>query len=322
VLKWGVLSTARINRKFLAGLRKTDEAEVVAVASRDETAAHAYARQHDIPRGYGGYDALLHDPDVEAVYISLPNALHVEWSTRALEAGKHVLCEKPISRRAAEVRELFDLAQARGLLLMEGFMFRHHPQTERLLALVREGAIGRLRMIVSSFSFHAPDPSNIRLQRGLDGGALMDVGCYCVSATRLLGGEPLRVQAEQSLGADGVDVTFAGTLRLREEVLAHFDAGLALAPRHGLEVVGEEGTLVLADPWHCTRPGIELRLADGTQRIEIELANPYALEAENFSRVIRGDAEPQLGRDDAVGQARAIEALYQAADQGRAVELS
>lgn len=322
MLKWGILSTARINRKFLAGLRQTDEAEVVAVASRDEAAAQAYARQHDIPRGYGGYDALLQDPDVEAVYISLPNALHVEWSTRALEAGKHVLCEKPISRRAAEVQELFDLAQARGLLLMEGFMFRHHPQTERLLASVREGAIGRLRMIVSSFSFHASDPSNIRLQRGLDGGALMDVGCYCVSATRLLGGEPLRAQAEQSLGADGVDVTFAATLRLREEVLAHFDAGLALAPRHGLEVVGEAGTLVVEDPWHCTHPGIELRLPDGTRRIEIESANPYALEAENFSRVIRGEADPRLGRDDAVGQARAIEALYQAADHGRAVEVS
>jgi predicted dehydrogenase len=255
------------------------------------------------------------------VYISLPNSLHVEWTVRALEAGKHVLCEKPLGRRTDEVQRAFDVAEREGRLLMEAFMYRHNPQTRRLVQLVDDGAVGRLRMIRAAFSFAVDNPANVRLSAELDGGALMDVGCYCVSGTRLLAGEPERVTAEQAIGGDGVDVAFVATMRLRDDVLAHFDAGLALADRDELEVVGEEGALFLDDPWHCRTPVIELRRDGEVQRIELERVDSYRLEAENFSAAIRGEDRPLLGRADALGQARAIEALYEAADTGHAVSL-
>jgi predicted dehydrogenase len=307
------MSTARINRLFLAGARAASGVEVVAVASRDQAGADQYAREHGIALAHGSYEGLLADPAVEVVYISLPNSLHLEWTRRALEAGKHVLCEKPLGRRAADVSAAFDVAQREGRLLMEAFMYRHNPQTHRLVELVADGAIGRPRMVRGAFSFLATDPANVRLRRELDGGALMDVGCYCVSAARLLAGEPERVSAEQVLGGDGVDVVFAGTMRMQNDVVAHFDSGLALATRDALEVVGELGSLFLDDPWHCREPVIELHRGDGVQRIEFEPQDSYALEAENMSAAIRGEAAPLLGRADAVGQARAIEALYEAA---------
>jgi D-xylose 1-dehydrogenase (NADP+, D-xylono-1,5-lactone-forming) len=315
------MSTARINRQFLTGARTAADVQITAVASRDLARAESYAHDWGIERAYGDYDALLADPDVEVVYISLPNSLHVEWTIRALEAGKHVLCEKPLSRRAAEARRAFDIAEREDRLLMEAFMYRHNPQTRRLTELVAAGAVGRVRLVRAAFSFHTSDSANVRLSAGLDGGALMDVGCYCVSAARLIGGEPLRVTAEQATGGedDGVDVAFAGTMRFPDDVLGHFDAGLALADRGELEVVGEEGALFLGDPWHCRSPAIELRRADGAERIAIEAVDSYRLEAENLSAAIRGQATPLLGREDAVGQARTIEALYQAAEQGQAV---
>jgi D-xylose 1-dehydrogenase (NADP+, D-xylono-1,5-lactone-forming) len=322
-VKWGILSTAHINRMFVAGARQAEDVELVAVASRNPERAEAYARENQIPRAHGSYEELLTDPDVEAVYISLPNSMHIEWSVRALEAGKHVLCEKPLSRRPHEVERVFDVADSNERLLMEAFMYRHHPQTRRLTELVEQGAVGKVRMIRAAFGFVAHDPANVRLSVTLDGGALMDVGCYCVSAARLIAGEPERVSAEQTLGGDRVDVTFAALMRHRDDVLTHFDAGLVLASRNLLEVVGDQGSLHLTDPWHCREPGIELTREDGaTERIEIERADSYRLEAENLSKAIRGQAEPLLGRADALGQARTIEALYRAADDKTAVTLS
>ncbi len=264
---------------------------------------------------------MLADPEIEAVYISLPNALHIEWTVRALQAGKHVLCEKPLSRHAAKVEDAFEVAARERRWLMEAFMYRHHPQTRRLQELVAGGAIGRLRMIVATFSFNILASDNVRLAKALDGGALMDVGCYCVNATRMLAGEPETVSAEQVLGGDGVDVAFAGTMRFHHDVLAHFDAGMALAPRDQLEVVGEDGVLFLDDPWHCRTPLIELRNDRGVERIEIEPADSYRLEAEDLSRAIRDGSPPLLGSKDAVAQAVAIEALYGAADGGATVTL-
>jgi predicted dehydrogenase len=319
-VKWGIISTARINRQFLAGAREASGVEIVAVASRDRAAAQRYASEQGIPRAHGDYDALLADPEVDVVYIPLPNGLHPEWTERALRAGKHVLCEKPLSRRAQDVERAFDLAEREGRLLMEGFMYRHHPQTSRLTELIASGAVGRPRMIRAAFSFLA-DSADVRLTPELDGGALMDVGCYCVNAARLIGGEPLRVSAEQAIGGEGVDVTFAATLRFPDDLIAHFDAGLALAARGELEVIGEDGALFLADPWHCRTPLIELRRDGKVERIEVETRDSYRLEAENLSAAIRGEAPARLGRDDAVGQARAIEALYRAADSGRTVTL-
>ena len=318
MIRWGLLSTARINRLVLEGAAETGEVDVVAVASRDAQRAESYAREHGIPRAYGSYQALLEDLDVEAVYISLPNALHVEWTLRALEAGKHVLCEKPFSRRPEAVERAFELADSKGLVLSEGFMWRHHPQTKALAALTAEGAVGRLRLVRASFGFqlasvHGPDDT--RFSPELDGGSLMDVGSYCVNAIRLLAGEPERVQGEQALGESGVDVVFAGTLRCAGNVLAQFDCGFVVPDRAALEVVGEDGSLVVGDPWHVRAPGIELR-REGAPRVEpitIEPTNSYRLELEDVCAAIRGAAAPLLGRDDALGQARAIDALYRSA---------
>jgi predicted dehydrogenase len=320
-MNWGILSTAKINEKFLAGVRLSREVEVIAVASREQARVDECARTHGIERAYGGYDALLADPEIEAVYISLPNSMHVEWSIRALEAGKHVLCEKPLGRRVAEVEKAFDVADANGRLLMEAFMYRHNPQTARVQALVRDGAIGRLRLIRGTFSFFTDDVANVRMTTTLDGGALMDVGCYCVSGARLLAGEPTEVTAQQVTGGDGVDIVFTGTMRFADDVVGHFDAGLVLANRDELEVVGEHGSLFLDDPWHCLDPVIELRREDGVEMIEVNAENSYRLEAENLAAAIRGQAQPLLGRDDALGQARTIEALYEAAATGRAVTI-
>ena len=187
----------------------------MAVGSRDITRAQAYADEHGIERVHGSYEDLLADPEVDAVYIPLPNSLHVPWSVRALEAGKHVLCEKPLSRDPARVEEAFDAAERAGRVLMEAFMWRFHPQTEELVRLVRDGAVGEVRLVRTAFGFGGiSGTENVRLQTALEGGALMDVGCYCVSALRLLCGEPLRVSGEQVLGGDGgIDIRFAGTLR-------------------------------------------------------------------------------------------------------------
>jgi xylose dehydrogenase (NAD/NADP) len=318
-VRWGILSTARINGKFLAGVSRSDLTHVVAVASRNPGRAREYAAEHGIERAYGTYDELLADPELEAVYISLPNSLHLQWTARALQAGKHVLCEKPLGRRAADVEATFDLAEREGRLLMEAFMYRHHPQIVRAVELVDSGTIGTLRLIRGAFSFTIDGKTNVRLEAELDGGALMDVGCYCVNAARLLAGEPELVTGQQILSADGVDVAFAATMRFAAGVLAHFDAGLLLARRDELEIVGERASLFLDDPWHGLAPAIEIRRGDETQRVEVEPANSYQLEADNFSLAIRGGAEQLLGRRDAIGQARTIEALYAAAEDGRAV---
>ena len=314
--QWGLLSTARINDAFLAGVAQSRESAVLAVAGRDRDRVRRYAAERGIERAYDSYEALLADPDVDAVYISLPNSLHLEWARRALQAGKHVLCEKPLSRRAADVRAAFDDAERHDRLLMEAFMWRHHPQTARLLDLISSGAIGRLRVIQASFSFHYADPGDVRLSAGLEGGALMDVGCYCVSAVRLLAGEPELVSGTQVVGGDGVDVVFSGWLRFPGDVTAHFDSGLILDDRHCLEVVGEAGSLYVADPWHARTPGIELRRGRSTELIEVAPANSYGLEADNLAAAIRGDGSPLLGRDDAEGQAQVLEALYASADSG------
>ncbi|HWE08313.1 MAG TPA: Gfo/Idh/MocA family oxidoreductase [Solirubrobacteraceae bacterium] len=315
-MHWGILSTAGINEKFLAGIAGSSICDVLAVASRERTRADAYASEHGIARAYGSYEELLADPEIEAVYVPLPNALHLEWTTRALEAGKHVLCEKPLSRRTADVEAAFDLAEAEGRLLMEGFMYRHHPQTVRLAELVGAGAIGRLRLVRGSFSFPLADPDDVRMSRELDGGALMDVGCYCVNAARMLAGEAEQAGALATIGGDGVDIVFQGSMRCAHGVLAHFDVGFVLSARHDLEVVGEDAALYVRDPWHCRSPGIELRRGRTVESIDIPPANPYTLQADNFAAAIRGEAPPLLGRSDAVGQARTIEALYAAADAG------
>ena len=320
-VRWGFLSTARINRRLLAAAEKTDAAEVVAVASRDSDRAEAYAVEHGISRSHGSYEALLEDSEVDAVYISLPNSLHVEWSVRALAAGKHVLCEKPLTRSPEEAEYAFEAADRAGRILMEAFMWRHSPQTAKLAQLVEGGVIGELQLVRATFSFPLEGRRNIRLDPDLGGGALMDVGAYCVSAARLLAGEPERVYGEQVIGDSGVDVLFTGVLRFPRGVLAEIDAGIYLPRRDGLEAVGTEGSLVISDPWLAQRLVLHLRRGESREEIALPPADPYRLELENMCAAIGGEAKPLLGREDAVGQARALDALYKSADEGRPVEL-
>ena len=320
-VKWGILSTADINRKVIPGAHASDKVELVAVGSRDQARAEAYARDWGIPRAYGSYAALLADPEIEAIYISLPNTMHAEWSINALDAGKHVLCEKPFTRHPAEVDAAFDAAERNGRLLSEAFMYRHNPQTAKLAELVRGGAIGELRLVRSAFSYALYDESNIRLRTDVEGGALMDVGCYNVSGSRLLGGEPERVWGEAWFGPSGTDWVFAGTLRFPGDVLAIFDCGTALTSRDELEAIGSEGSLFLDDPWHCVHPVLEVRTEGSVERIELEPVDSYRLELENLSDAIRGEAELLLGREDAFGQATALEALHRSATTGAAAFL-
>ena len=294
------------------------------MASRDAARAEAYAAEHGLGRAHGSYEALLADPDVDAVYIPLPNSLHVPWSVRALDAGKHVLCEKPLSRRVADVSDAFDAAESAGRLLMEGFMWRYHPATELVMRLIGEGAIGRLRVVRAAFGFTLdPAADNVRWSGELEGGALMDVGCYCVSALRLLAGEPTRVSAERIDGGDGVDARMAGVLRFGDGVLGTFDCAFDVPYRAGIEVVGETGTIVSLDPWHGGSPEVRvLRPEVDPEDVSVEAANPYGRELEDFARAIRTGSPPRLDRDDAMGQARVIEALYAAAGSGHAVEVT
>jgi predicted dehydrogenase len=309
------MSTARINAAVIPGLKDSPESELVAVASRTDERAAEYAREWDIPHAHGSYEALLADPDVDAVYISLPNGPHVEWSIRALEAGKHVLCEKPLTRHPADVERAFDAADRAERLLMEAFMWRHHPQTHRLAELAHGGAIGELRLVRATFSSPI-GAEDVRFDPALAGGALMDVGCYCVSGSRLLAGEPLEVSARQVLSPSGIDVRLAGTLVFPGDVLAQIDCAFDLPLRQGLEVLGSEGTIHVPTPWGIDEPGMFLDRGGKGKRVDVEPADRYRLQSDNFSRAIRGLEPPLLGREDALGQARTIDGLYRSAERG------
>src|SRR3954454_17855263 len=303
-VKWGIISTADINRKLIPGAHASQKVELVGVASRDKERAEAYAREWQIERAYGSYDEVLADPEIEAVYKPLPKTMHAEGSIKGLDAGKHVLCEKPFSRHADEVEASFDAAERNERLLSEAFMYRHNPQTARVRELVDGGTIGELRLVRSAFSYGLYDADNIRLRTDVEGGALMDVGCYCVSGSRLLGGGPESVYGSAWFGETGTDWVFTATMRFPGDILAIFDCGTAMVERDELEAIGSEGSLFLDDPWHCIDPVIELRTGERTERIDVERQDSYRLELENVSDAIRGRAELLLGRADAVAQAR------------------
>jgi xylose dehydrogenase (NAD/NADP) len=314
-IRWGILGTGGITRKLLAGARLSAAVEVVAVGSRTAERAADFGREHGIQRTHASYERLLADPLVEAIYISLPNALHHQWTLRALEAGKHVLCEKPYSRRPADVIEAFDAADRAGLVLSEAFMWRHHPQARRMVDLLPE--LGELQVIRSTFSFAMDTDVDVRLQPDLDGGALMDVGCYCVNGSRLLAGaEPELVYGVSTIGPSGVDVWFTGILQFSSGLAAEFTSGFR-ADHRGLEAIGSSGSALLTDPWQSD-PAVLVR--DGTS-VTFDGADPYQLELEDLSAAIREHRPPLLGRSDALGQARTIDALYRSAASGIPVRL-
>ena len=316
-VRWGILGTGGITRALLKGASRTDAVEIVAVGSRTAERADAYAAEHGIGRTHASYEALLADPDVEAVYISLPNSLHHPWTMRALEAGKHVLCEKPYSRRPADVASAFEAAERARLVLCEAFMWRHHPQARTIVGLLPE--LGELQTVRATFSFVLDRPDDIRLRPDLDGGSLMDVGTYCVSGARLLTGEePDVVFGTQVVGPSGVDVRFNGLLHFPGGAVAEFMSGFE-ADHRGLEAIGSDGSVRLTNPWLPDDPD-PILIRDGAET-PIEFFDPYQLELEDVSAAIREGRRPLLGRADALGQARAIEALYRSADSGLPVRL-
>jgi xylose dehydrogenase (NAD/NADP) len=312
---WGILGAGRIAAVLMRDMDRATNAKVVAVGARDADRAAQFAARFGIERSFGSYEALLADPEVDAVYISVPNSLHHPLTLQSLAAGKHVLCEKPYSRRPEEVVAAFDAADGAGLHLMEALMWRHLPQTRRLLELLP--AVGEIQSIRASFSFVMTAEADARLEVGFDGGSLMDVGCYCVSGSRLIAGmEPSRVFGVQTLTPTGVDRSISGLLEFPSGLAAEIVCGFASNHR-SLEVFGSRGNIVLADPWRAAPPRITL----DDRVVEVADEDPYRLEVQNLSAAILGDAKPLFGRADALGQARTIDALYRSAASGRAVEL-
>jgi predicted dehydrogenase len=308
-IRWGILGAARINDWVVSGCRDSSELEFVAVASRDAGRARAHADALGIPQAFGSYEQLLAAEDVDAIYIPLPNALHTEWSMRALAAGKHVLCEKPFSADPQAVAECFALAQRNGLVLAEAFMYRFHPQTRIVRELVRDGRIGDIAYIHSEHSFSLDEnPSEFRLSADMDGGALMDVGCYCVHTARLLLGEPDHLTATAWRFGGETDMRFAGTLEFPGGAVATFHCAMDLPPRAQLEIFGTRGSIALGDPWHCQSSSIRVRDGDGREeQVPVPAIDRYRAQFEAVSRAIESPAE--LEPDDAAAQAAVLRRL-------------
>jgi xylose dehydrogenase (NAD/NADP) len=311
-IRLGILGSGLILNRFLPGAERSSAIDVVAIASRDLERARSVATSRGIIRAFGSYDALLADPDVDAVYIPLPNSMHHEWTMRSLAAGKHVICEKPYSTRAADVDEAYDAADAAGLALTEGFMWRHSPHALRFVEELPR--IGELRTIRTTFSFALESDNDIRLSRELAGGSLMDVGTYCVNASRLIAGrEPLAAVGVAWPAASGVDERFSGILDFGDGVVATLTSGFR-SEHSGMEAIGSEGSLWLDDSFQGR--ATKLIGPDGFVA-DIPLVNPYELELDDFAAAIRGEHPVRLGRADMLGQARTLAALYESAATGR-----
>lgn len=321
-VRWGVLSTAKIGRvHVIPAMRSGKFCEVTAIASRNLEKAQATARDLGIAKAYGSYEELLTDPNVDAVYNPLPNQLHVSWSIKALEAGKHVLCEKPIGMTTAEGQELLDAAPKHPKLkIMEAFMYRHHPQWQRAKQLVAEGGIGELRTIQSFFSYHNIDPDNIRNIPETGGGGLMDIGCYCISLSRFIfDAEPLRV-----CGIVEYDQRFK-TDRLASGMLdfgrgtATFTCATQLSPHQRVNIFGTEGRVEIEIPFNAPddRP-CKMWHQHGTEIEEIVLdtCNQYAIQGELFSQAVLNDTDVPIPLEDAVANMQTIEAVIRSAESG------
>ncbi|MDQ3702357.1 MAG: Gfo/Idh/MocA family oxidoreductase [Chloroflexota bacterium] len=325
-----MVSTARIGRqRFIPGVRAGTQGEVVAIASREPGRAQAVASELGIPRAHGSYEALLDDPGVDAVYLGLPNGLHPEWTVRAAAAGKHVLCEKPVARRVADAVRMVDAARQAGVILMEAFMYRLHPQHARVRELLQEGVIGPPVFVRATFCFSMDAArraaGDVRLQAGLDGGALMDVGCYAVNAARyLFDAEPVEVTAQQRLDpAFGVDTAFAGVLRFAGDRLALIDGSFDAAGTQRYEIAGPSGLIQAQRAFLPGEGATTIDIVSGSQRCSEDVPgqDQYGLEADHFARSVRsGRLLPPA--EDGLAQAATMEALYRSADTGQAVRLT
>jgi predicted dehydrogenase len=323
VLRWGLLGTAPINRVVIPPLRASAGNRLLAVASRDLARAEAYAKEWGIERAHGSYEALLADPEIDAVYIPLPNHLHAEWTIRAARAGKHVLCEKPLALTVAEVEAMEAAAREAGIVLAEAFMYRHHPQTLRAKELLDGGAIGAVRFLRGTFSFPLARENDVRLRPEWGGGCLWDVGCYPLSFTRfLLGAEPVEVFGSQVLGPSGIDETFAGQLVFPNGVLAHIDAGFRSPVRAELEIAGTEGTIRVRHPWKPD-PGQPILLTrdETTETVSVGEVDRYLLEIEDLAECVLTGRAPRVPIAESRGNVATIVALLESARSGRPVKL-
>jgi len=314
-LRWGIMSTANIARATIRAIGHSRNGVVSAIASRDKAKAEAWAQSFGIPLALGSYQELLECGRIDAVYIPLPNTLHAQWSIAALEAGLPVLCEKPLAIDADQAGRMLKVAQQRKLLLAEGFMYRFHPLYDKLFELLRSGAIGKPVSISSRFTFMDDDPNAIVRSAELGGGALLDVGCYCVNLSRWVAGcEPERVFAIERRGK--VDEVMLGLMQFHSGLLAQFETGIAATERHGAEIVGEEGTLVLERPWHPGEQAARLlirRWDKPDQIVNVAGADAYQLQVEHFADVCLEHSEPRWDPWDAVANMKTIDALFAAA---------
>lgn len=320
-LKWGVLSTANIGRAAVnPAIQASSNGELVAVASRDGERACTFAEAHGIPRAHGSYDALLEDAEIDAVYVPLPNGLHREWVIRLAEAGKHVLCEKPLALNEAECIEMEEAARANGVRLMEAFMYRFHPRIGRVRERIAAGDIGALRMIRSSFTFKLTRADNIRWDPALGGGALMDVGCYCVNVSRTIAGaEPLEAQAFAKWSDRGVDSELVGTLRFPGDVVAHFDCALTMERNEVFEAAGTDGVISVPSaflPGTDDAPIHIDRGRDGRSTDVVPGDDEYRLMVEHFAEAVLNDRPFRYPAAEAAANMRVIEALYRSARNG------
>ena len=325
-LRWGVLSTATIARtKVIPGLRRSERGEVVAIASRDAGLAERVASQLDIPTAHGSYDALLADQSVDAVYIPLPNHLHAEWTIAAVRAGKHVLCEKPLAVTSADAERMAAAAEEAGVLLMEAFMYRHHPSWVAARRLLAEGRIGRLVSVQSWFSYFNEDPANIRNILESGGGALLDIGCYCVNLSRMLfDAEPVRVRAAiRRDPLNGTDVVTAVILEFADGI-ADFTCSTRAEDDQRVDIYGTTGRISIEIPFNIPpdRPtrifvtaGGDPPVAPNTETLVFEAADPYAVEADRFAEAVLDGRPVPCPPADAIANLRVMEAIFKAAEE-------
>ena len=324
-IRWGILSTANIAAKrVIPAIKKSSNGTVTAVASRDQSRADAFAKAHDIPTAHGTYEALLADENVDAIYLPLPNSMHFDWAMKCADAKKPTLCEKPLAPTADEARQMVRAFRKAKINFAVGFMYRFHPQTDRVKALIDGGAIGALRTINATFSFSVSDDENIRLSKDLAGGALMDVGCYCVNSMRYLTGEePIKAQAFAQFGeTSNVDETTTGILEFPSGVLGHFDASLRAHRTHMYDIRGTEGRIQVPTayvPDLEKETSIHVWRGDTKETIVIPPADHYQLMVEDFAESILKKRPPRFHPHDSVNNMRTVQALLQVAERSKSV---
>jgi predicted dehydrogenase len=326
-VRWGILSTARIAReKVIPGMQAGNYCDIAAIASRNMAQAQQVANQLKIPVVYGSYEELLNDPAIDAVYIPLPNHMHVEWAIRSLQAGKHVLCEKPIGLSSTEAAQLLQAAQKYPRLkVMEAFMYRFHPQWIHAKKLVNEGKIGQLKIIQSFFSYYNADPNNIRNIKEMGGGGMMDIGCYCVSLARFIfNREPVRVLANVRFDPVLRTDTLASGLLEFPTGTSTFTCSTQLMPYQRVNILGTEGRIEIEIPFNApplSTTRLWLHTKTGSEEILFEPVNQYTLQGDLFSTAILNNAPVPTPLEDAVNNMKVIEAVFESAKETKWIEM-